>query len=96
MKYRIIVEPSAKKDIDDSYEWGQRNWGIIQTKKWFNSLMAAIKGLAEFPERYAIAPDNDEFAEEIRLLVYGRYRVLYTIRGNEVHVLHCRGPYHGY
>jgi plasmid stabilization system protein ParE len=95
MKYRIILEPSGRKDISDSYDWGERNWGIIQTKKWFNGLMTAIKGLAEFPERHVIAPENDEFDEEIRQLVYGRYRVLFTLRGNEVHVLHCRGPYQG-
>ena len=36
-------------------------------------------------------PEDDEFSEEIRQMVVGRYRVLFTIKGRKVHVLHVRG-----
>jgi hypothetical protein len=42
-----------------------------------------------------IAPENDEFVEEIRQMIVGRYRVLFTIQGRKVHVLHVRGAYIG-
>lgn len=93
MKYKVVIELSAENDIDQSYVWGCNEWGTAKARKWYNSLLKAIKSLAEFPERYPIAPENDEFSEEIRQLVYGRYRVLFTIRGKNVCVLHCRGAY---
>jgi len=37
------------------------------------------------------APENNEFEEEIRQMIVGRYRVLFTIKGKRVHVLHVRG-----
>ncbi len=46
------------------------------------------------PARCPLAPENDEFEEEIRELLYGkrqhRYRILFTIRGETVIVLHIR------
>lgn len=39
------------------------------------------------------APEDDEFSEEIRQMIVGRYRVLFTIRKHKVHVLHVRGAY---
>lgn len=45
------------------------------------------------PKGFPIAPENDEFAEEIRQMIVGRYRILYTIRKRKVHVLHVRGAY---
>ena len=42
------------------------------------------------PTAFPRAPENNEFEEEIRQIV-GRYRVLFTIKGKRVHVLHVRG-----
>jgi hypothetical protein len=41
-----------------------------------------------------LAPENEYFPEEIRNLFYGKrrnaYRIIFTIRGDTVHVLHVR------
>ena len=47
------------------------------------------------PKGFPLAPEDDEFSEEIRQMVVGRYRVLFTIKGRKVHVLHVRGAYVG-
>ena len=47
------------------------------------------------PKAFPLAPENDEFSEEIRQMIVGRYRVLFTIKGREVHVLHVRGAFVG-
>ena len=44
---------------------------------------------------FPLAPEDDEFSQEIRQMVVGRYRVLFTIKGREVHVLHVRGAHPG-
>jgi plasmid stabilization system protein ParE len=42
------------------------------------------------PARYPLAPENEEHANEIRQLVYGRYRILFTIQPGRVVILHVR------
>jgi hypothetical protein len=54
----------------------------------------AIASLANSPERRAFAPETDRSPFEVRQLLDGRrphaYRILFTIRGDVVHVLHIR------
>ena len=45
------------------------------------------------PKAFSIALEDEEFFEEIRQLIVGRYRVLFTIRKHKVHVLHVRGAH---
>jgi hypothetical protein len=50
--------------------------------------------LAQFPERCPIAPENSRFSLEVRQLFYERkphvYRILFTVNGDMVEVLHIR------
>jgi len=43
------------------------------------------------PGGFPLAPENDDFPEEIRQMILDRYRVLFTIRKHKVHLLHVRG-----
>lgn len=92
---RVIVELSAQTDIERSYQWGVRHWGKVRADEWARQLRQACRQLATLASRHPIAPENDGFTETIRHMVTGRYRVLFTIRGNNVHVLHVRGPFKG-
>lgn len=95
-KYRVIIEDSAQVDVQDSYEWGCRVWGKARAGAWARELRTAItKSLAVFPTGFPRAPESDEFEEVIRQMIVGRYRVLFTIKGGRVHVLHVRGAYVG-
>ena len=62
--------------------------------RWYNGLLKAIRSLAESPGRCSLAPEDERFPEEIRNLLYGKrttaYRIIFTIRGDTVHVLHFR------
>jgi plasmid stabilization system protein ParE len=95
-KCKVIIEDSAQADVQDSYDWGCRMWGKTQAQKWVRDLRTAItKRLATIPTAFPRAPENDEFEDEIRQMIVGPYRVLFTIRGKRVHVLHVRGAYVG-
>ncbi len=90
----VIFEESAQADVWRSYDWGCRAWGQRQAKRWARQLRAAVfSQLAVAPKGFPLAPENDEFVEEIRQMTVGRYRVLFTIRSAKVHVLHVRGAY---
>jgi plasmid stabilization system protein ParE len=91
-RYAVIFEDSAQADVRESYDWGCRVWGKREAHQWARQLRTAVsKQLRVIPKGFPLAPEDDEFSEEIRQMVVGRYRVLFTIKGREVHVLHVRG-----
>lgn len=68
--------------------------GQTRGEQWVRQLQAAVsKQLAVVPKGFPLAPEDDDFSEEIRQMVVGRYRVLFTIKGRKVHVLHVREAY---
>jgi plasmid stabilization system protein ParE len=94
MKYKVIIEKPAEQDIDEAFLWQCGLLPLARAEKWFAGLLKAIRSLSRFPRRHALAPENEAFDEEIRQLLYGRghsqYRILFTIRAGEVHILHIR------
>src|SRR5438046_10531325 len=91
--YALVFEQSAQADVRESYNWGCRVWGKHEAKQWVRQLRIAVsKQLAVVPKGFPLAPEDDEFSEEIRQMIVARYRV-FTIKGRKVHVLHVRGAY---
>ena len=94
--YGVVFEDSAQADVRDSFDWGCREWGKREAQQWVRQLRTAVfKQLSVVPIGFPLAPEDDELSEEIRQMIVGRYRVLFTIKGRKVHVLHVRGAYVG-
>jgi plasmid stabilization system protein ParE len=93
MKYSVIIEASARRDIEDIACW-RSSYSKDAAREWHQRVKKAIHSLSETPRRCALAPENDAFDVEIRHLLYGRrryiYRILFTIRGKDVHIFHVR------
>ena len=92
-RYRVIVQPPARRDMEAAFLWiAERN--PAAAIRWLAGLEAAIQSLATVPERSSLAPESEVFNEQIRQLIYGRrtgrYRVLFTVMGGRVRVLHVR------
>ena len=95
-RYRVIFEESAQENVRESYDWGCRAWGKREARQWARELRSAVvRQLGLVPKGFPLAAENEEFSEEIRQMIIGRYRVLFTIKGRNVHVLHVRGAYVG-
>lgn len=93
-RYAVVLEESAQADVRESYDWGCRTWGKHEAQQWARELRTAVfKQLGIVPKAFSLALEDDEFSEEIRQMIVGRYRVLFTIKGRRVHVLHVRGAY---
>ena len=63
---------------------------------WYFDMLERIETLQNNPFRCPLAPENKLFPEEIRQLIYQQYRILFTIRDENVHVLrvwHSRRDY---
>ena len=89
MKYEVPIQPGAEEDIEQAYHWLAEQ-APNEATAWYNGLVDVVLRLDTFPERCPLAPETVVFHQEIRQLLYGAYRILFTIRGNAVHVLHVR------
>jgi plasmid stabilization system protein ParE len=84
----------AESDANSILEWLLSEHAGETGIRWFLALDDAIASLARFPERCPLAPEAGRFPFEVRQLLYGRkphmYRILFTIDGETVKILHIR------
>jgi plasmid stabilization system protein ParE len=94
MPFRVEVTAKAKRDLRTIRDWLLAREAGEAGRRWFVKLNEAMASLAEFPNRCPIAPENEDFPLEVRQLIYGRklreFRVLFTIDGSTVIILHVR------
>lgn len=57
---------------------------------WRHGLEAKLRVLERMPGSFEPAPESQDATIEVRQLLYGRYRILYTVRGCTVFVLTVR------
>jgi len=94
MTYRVIIEPTAQQGIRQAVRWITENQAPARAARWYGELNRKIQSLKSMPHRSPIARESGNFPEEIRELLYGRrqykYRILFTIRDDAVHILYVR------
>ena len=89
MKFRVTIHLTAVADLEGVFAWIAEQ-SPANAARWYERLLENIRSLARFPQRCPIAPEGDSFGREIRQLLFGDYRILFTIVGREVHVLSIR------
>jgi len=92
-RYSVIILPAAERDIGAAYEWLEAR-DAVAAVRWYNQLLEVIFSLDILPERAPLAPESKTLKTEIREVFHGRrqykYRILFTVSENAVHVLHVR------
>jgi plasmid stabilization system protein ParE len=88
--HEVVIQPAAADEIDAAFRDIAAHAALETAQGWFNELDDRLQTLATMPRRCPIAPESDYFDEEIRQLLVNPYRVLFTISGKRVHVLHVR------
>jgi plasmid stabilization system protein ParE len=89
--YRVKVEQEAKENLRAHYLNLQKQFpGSEHPMEWYRGIRTAILGLATSADRCGPAYEDRYFREKIRHRLYDSYKVLFTIRGDLVHVLHIR------
>jgi plasmid stabilization system protein ParE len=89
VSYRVLIQPTAVDDLDGAFRWISRT-SADRAATWLDEIFTAIQTLREFPRRCPRAPEDDAFSEEIRQLLHGDFRTLFTVDGDAVRVLHVR------
>lgn len=94
----LRVELSAKPEDDGEaiLKWLlEQNAGDAGIR-WLVGMQKQIASLDSFPHRCSLAPESSRFPFEVRHLLYGRkprvYRILFTVDGDAVRILHIRRP----
>ena len=91
MEYRVVVEQRARRDADEivSYIAVDSSAAAIN---WYEELYEHITSLSHMPNRCATAPEPEFEVLGIRQMVFGNYRILFTVDdpGGLVHVHHIR------
>jgi plasmid stabilization system protein ParE len=88
-RFRVELTEPAERDIAEAEEWIAAA-SPAAAERWIDGLLSALESLGTMPRRCALAPEDEDHLEEIRQLIYQRYRVLFTISGRRVLVLHVR------
>jgi plasmid stabilization system protein ParE len=87
--YRVEPTDKALMDAGEAYFWISEQSGGAALR-WYEGLMKAFRSLERNPLRCPLAPESAFFEEEIRHLIYGKYRILFTVEGETVFVLRVR------
>lgn len=87
--YRIEPTRKALADADEAFLWIYEE-APDASLRWYEGLLEAFQSLTKYPLRCGLAQENPFFEEEIRQLLYGRYRILFTVKGKTVYVLRVR------
>jgi plasmid stabilization system protein ParE len=87
MNYQVEILPEALNEIEESFRWIAKNISSANAELWYEDLLDAVRSLESFPNRCSIAPEAQEFQQEIRQLWVGKarhYRILFVVEANQV------------
>ncbi len=89
MAYTVEFSARARQDIDAIVAYIQADSPVNATR-WRQRLELKMSALRMMPEACGAAPESDRSRREVRQLLFGQYRVLFTIEDGTVFVLTIR------
>ena len=89
MEFDVYVGDRAWKEVLGIAAWIARG-SPANAMRWMEQVWRAIESLRRFPRRCPTAAETRILRAEIRQLLVGDYRVLFTLRRRSVIVLHVR------
>ena len=96
MNYEVVLLRNAQSEFHAIVDW------LVQRSpqgamKWLEAYEQVVNRLESDPESFGFAPENDSTTHTVRQSLFqtprGKtYRLLFTVVGRQVRVLHLRGP----
>lgn len=91
MKFEVRATPTALADAAAVANQIGAAGFPLNAERWVADLLDVLARLDTLPGGCPIAPEDGEIPDcEIRQCLFGKYRILLTIRGRTVFVLHIR------
>ena len=99
MTNRVILQNSARLDVEHIYDWIAAR-SQVGARRWYAAFLDAANSLADTYDSCGIAAEGEEIGREIRQRFFrtrrGRiYRILFLVVKDEVRLLRIRGPGQG-
>jgi plasmid stabilization system protein ParE len=92
MAHKVRITPEAEADLRSIGDYIVAQHAPEAARRFVKSLRRRIASLKTFPEGYGVAPEAQAAGVELRQLIHGMYRVLYTVEGDTVTI---HGVRHG-
>jgi plasmid stabilization system protein ParE len=93
MPHEVLITARAEADVAAALAWLNER-SLAAASRWHAALLATVQTLEDGPERCPLAAEAQDLGIELRELLFGKrpsvYRILFTIEGNTVNVLHIR------
>jgi plasmid stabilization system protein ParE len=89
-RHKVVTTDLAAAEIEEVYCFIRDRDGPGRAANWRRNMYAKVEFLEVFPERCGLAPESDGCRVELRNTFYGQYRIIFTVREEEVVVLHIR------
>jgi toxin ParE1/3/4 len=89
MAYRVEISRRAERDIEEAFEYISSR-APLNAVRWRKGLERRLRALETNPEGFGFAPENETAEADVRQLLYGRYRILYTLREKTVFIITFR------
>lgn len=80
----IYIQYKARDDLKQIYKNSLREWGIIRADSYYDALVTAINGLAEFPE---LGFARDDIKSGYRQLSAEKHHIFYRISSTKIHII---------
>jgi plasmid stabilization system protein ParE len=94
MTLKLVFSERALQDIERNTVWWARNRSLTRAIELPDVVYRQLETMPGMPESYSLAPRNPQFDEVLREenieMGVGGYCAVFTVRGNEVHVLTIR------
>jgi hypothetical protein len=96
MAFEVVLLRQAQTDFDSILAWFAEK-APNSLPKWLDSYERILSRLEHDPSAFAFSPEDDVLKSSIRQALFWTggghvYRLLFVIAGDEVRVLHIRGP----
>jgi plasmid stabilization system protein ParE len=93
--FEVIFHPGARDEAVEAASYIAEHAGVAQADAWLDELERTVHSLSEYPRRFALAREASSFSgEDLRQALVHNHRIIFTIRGSKVHVLHIRHAAH--
>jgi plasmid stabilization system protein ParE len=90
-RFRVIIASAARDEIAEAVTYLSNQASPDAAARWLDELEQLLASLGEMPERFPVAPDDRYFPQgTLRHAIHHSHRVLFTLRGDSVLVLHLR------
>jgi plasmid stabilization system protein ParE len=88
-RYRVIFSNRVRAEIKEAVSYIALD-SPQQAEAWGEGLIEVIYSLETMPHRCPLIPERGEFGEDLRQMLYRSYKILFSVQGDTVEILHVR------